>query len=91
MVLQITDSEMRTCSVPVEWPAMYGRCLADFTAGCRQVGRTPGRARSASGRRLNDIGIVWVVQHLARHPPDVCDALQDNGQASTDSLAIRLR
>ena len=69
------------CNVPVEWPAMSGRCLADFTAG----------RRPASERRLTDIWIVWVVQNLARHPPDVCDALPDIGQASTDLLAIRLR
>ena len=31
------------CSVPVEWPAMYGRCLADLP---------PGAANSAGGRRL---------------------------------------
>ena len=33
---------MAICSVPVEWPAIYGGCLADFTAGRRQVDRTPG-------------------------------------------------
>ncbi len=58
--------------------------------------------RSESGRhlsdalpmslRLTDIWIVWVVQNLARHPPDVCDALPDIGQAlSTDLLAISLQ
>ena len=42
-------------------------------------------------RRLTDIWIILVVQSLARHPSDVCDALPDIGQASTDLLAIRLR
>ena len=44
------------------------RCLADFTAGRCQVGRTRGRSRPASWRCLTDIWIVWVVQNLARHP-----------------------
>ena len=51
----------------------------------------PGAVKSASGRRLTDIWIVWVVQNCARCSPDVCDALTDIDQASTDLLAIRLR
>ena len=71
-----------TCHTAAKWLSVVylssGQwCLADFTAVHRQIGRTPSRAQPASGRHLTDIWIVWVVQNLARHPPNVCDDLTD--------------
>ena len=51
----------------------------------------PGRFYGRALTSLTDIWIVWVFQNLARRPPDVCDALPDIRQASTNLLAIRLR
>ena len=57
----------------------------------QDAGQGPAGVWAAPGRRMADIWIVWVVQNLARRPPDVCDALPDIGQASADLLAISLR
>ena len=49
------------CSMPIEWPAMSGRCLADLRSGAAN-----------SDRRLTDIWIVWVVQNCPTgHRPDI--------------------
>ena len=85
------------CSVPVEWPAMSDRCLADFTTGRRQLGRTPGRAPLASRRRLNDIWISGLskfgpapARTSVRHRP-ICWRLgEETTQAKNPTLRHRV-
>ena len=84
-------------SVPVECPAINGRDPANRSPGHilnkpdnSYIGQAPPRRPSYVGRALSGfrptwrLVDIWIVQNLARRPPEVCDALPDIGQASAD-------
>ena len=54
---------------------MSGRILDNLDN--QYIGQAPAERQSDTARTPADIWIVWVVQKLARRPPDVCDALPD--------------
>ena len=68
---------------------MAGRLsVVCLSSGQRCLPESAGR-QTGLGRRLTDLWIVWVVQNLARHTPDVCDALPDIGRFIGDQIAMK--